>query len=210
MKRALSLLAALAAFVLPNVAQAAFAPTVTVTSTVFGSPGAPRIVQGYVTLSASDTYVTGGFSIVPAQIGLATITAFLPQLPSVGNISPIATLASNVATVKLQQPISGASNIAATATTATVTVAGGLSANTPILCQLDDAATGGGGTGTWAVTNAVSSCKYASATTFTITSIAAAPTNGGNFTYSIPTVMAELASSTSVASLQIPFVAAGF
>lgn len=204
----------------PTEAPAALNPTIQIISnTIYGNPGSPtsRTIIGTITLGASDTYVTGGFAITPSQFGFPNAIALLeitgPSTPiaSAGQYQAISTLTPSTGgtTITLQQPTQGTSNVTATQTTKSVSGLAGLSANTIILCQLDDAATGGGGTGTWAVTNAVSSCKETSATAFTLTSIAAAPTSGGNFTYFIPGVFAEIASATAVNSVVIPFQAWG-
>lgn len=218
MKSLLKLAAFVAALTLAigasvNPAFAAFSPTYTFTTAapVGGSPGGAKLVTGTITFGASDTYVTGGLTIAPSNLGLNAIN-FIVVSQVNGQYSVTPSYSAGAATVKFNQAISGASNIAATATTATVTVPAGtpaLTANTPIFCQLNDAATAGGGTGTWAVTNAVSSCKFASTTTFTITSIAAAPTNGGNFVYYFPNNFAELTAGTTLASVVVPFTAYG-
>ncbi len=202
-------------------ASATITPTITIyeNQVVGGSPGAPRRVVGTIQFSAADTYVTGGLVLTPQLLGLSSSIQFINLSSPSGAydavVAPIAGTGNQ--TLKLVTPgIFGASNVAATATTATVTIpvtspTGSLSANSQIYCALDDAATAGGGTGTWAVTDAVSSCKFASATTFTITVIAAAPTNNGNFIYAIfgQGIGTEMAAGTNVASILIPFIAYG-
>ena len=192
-------------------ASAALNPTYTTFGTIFGPPNVGRIVQGVITLGAADTYTTGGFTINPASLGYSIGITNITFGNAIQPFDPVATYSGGVATVKLynQGGVSGASNVAATATTATVTGLSGLTINMPILCQLDDAATGGGGSGTWIVTVAVASCKYASATSFTITTTAGAPTNNGNFTYLIPSLQAEVTSGIAVPSLVMAFVAVG-
>jgi hypothetical protein len=240
--RALGVLAFALLAVMPVASRAAVTPTVSTFGTYFQSPSGQKMVTGYITLGAADTYLTGGFTLSP---GLFSFNQAITSL-SFGTTSQpynaVATYALGLATVKLYavgstsgsitstRPtatiVSGASQILATATTAVVSGLAGLTINTPIFCQLNDAATGGGGSGTWTVTYAVSTCVYTSASSFTITSTGAAPTGGGNFVYwigvpptiSIPTIStptltvsaAELSNATSVANLVIPFVAIGF
>lgn len=198
-------------------AAATFAPVVTVvTPTAQGAPGANRAVYGFITLGAADAYVTGGFTISPQAIGFNNgIATFVPffagQTLLVPAFQPSATVALGIATITLQQPVNGASNMTAAGTTKVVSLPTGvvIGINTPIVCVLDNTATGGGGAGTWATTNAVNTCQETSTTSFTLTTIAAAPASNGNFTWLLPTVFGEIASATSVASVVIPFVATG-
>lgn len=211
-------LALLGSFAAP--ANAALNPVVTITAVQnFGSPGSniARSVIGYITLGASDTYVVGGFTLTPQALGFVnTATVFeltggssLPQFTPIGSISTT----TGIETILLEQLIQGAFQVVAAATTATITPGRGtqplFGVNDICLASLDDAATAGGGSGTWAVTDAVASCKRASNTTFTLTVIAAAPTNNGNFTYFFPGLIAEIPTATSVASITIPFQAWG-
>jgi hypothetical protein len=117
-------------------------------------------------------------------------------------------------TIQITAPPSGSSNVAATATTATVTVPTLFSTSPAFLtgaqiyCQLDDNAAGGG-SGTWTTTYAVSSCKWASATTFTVTTTGAAPTGGGNFIWYLPSVITEFPVGSAMGTFSTTFTATG-
>lgn len=197
---------------------AANTPTIVVASLspLQGGPGGytGRTAWGTITMGAADTYVTGGFTLTASQFGFSNgFIAFslVPVTPS-NTITPVWSLATAGSVgITFQQPLQGVSNMTATATTKTVTVGGGLNLNSNCIVTLDDAATGGGGTGTWAVTNAVSTVKFASASSFTVTSIAAAPTNGGNFTWICPGTIQELPSASTLQQSQVfQFIAVGF
>lgn len=216
MKRFLcGLVAAIAIALGATPAQATINPTYTIAygSPASGSPGQGRLVIGTITLGASDTYVAGGFTITPAQLGCAVqVSSIIINSPGAAYETQVTFTAGN-AVVKFSTQMNGASNVTATQTTKTVTIPTGLTTNdvlginTGVFVVLDDAATGGGGTGTWAVTDAVASVKEASSATFTLTVIAAAPTSGGNFVWFIPSLNMELAAGTSIASLALPFTA---
>lgn len=178
-----------------------------------GSPGVGRLVFGTITLGASDTYAAGGITVTPQMLGgQVAIQSMVTDTPSQAFESNATVQSNGSANILFTQALNGASQVLATATTAVVTVpnttgANVLTANTHIECTLNNAATAGGGTGTWAVTNAVSTCQFTSATTFTITVIAAAPTNGGNFTWYIPALTGQMNTGFNVAGVAIPFVA---
>ena len=202
-------------FVAP--ASAALNPVVTITGgSIFGPPGGvARIVTGTITFGAADTYTTGGITITPQQLGYYNQISqiVVSQINGQYAVAPTYTSAGN-ATLKFNAPISGASNVTAAGTTAVVTIPAALATtplgiNSQIMCQLDDAATGGGGSGTWAVTTAVSSCKYTSATSFTLTATAAAPAGNGNFTYVLPINFSEAVTGSFVGPITVPFTAYG-
>jgi hypothetical protein len=197
-------------------ASATINPTVTLLTSsplAWGVPGIGRIVFGTITFGASDTYVAGGFNVTLAQLGgQVAVFNWVSNSPTPA-ADYVSTTTNAGVTIKLGTQMQGTSNVTATQTTKSVTIPTGLSANdvlsanTPIFAALDDAATGGGGTGTWAVTDAVASTKETSTSAFTLTVIAAAPTNGGNFTYFIPTLAMEMAAGTPIASYTINFSA---
>jgi hypothetical protein len=178
-----------------------------------GQPGVGKVVSGTVTFGSADTYTTGGFIILPSQLGCSVAVTSVNYNSPLSSFDVAESIVAGSATIKFVVPMNGTSNVTAAATTKTVTIPTGFTANdvltvnSAIYVQLDDAATGGGGTGTWAVTDAVASVKYASASTFTLTVIAAAPTNNGNFVWQIPGINMELASGTAIASLVMPFTA---
>ena len=190
----------------------AFAPVISLlVAPIAGAPGVSRIASGIITMGSADTYVTGGFTLTPAQLGLNELISNLifgeinAQYIASGALSGVNQI------VKLNASLQGTSQVLSAATTATVTLAAGtIGINTPIFGSLDDSATGGGGSGTWAVTTAIASIKRASATTFTITTTAGGPASGGNFTWQVPSVFAEAASADAgIASVIIPFIALG-
>ncbi len=210
-KRLPGLALALAASLTAAPAQAALVPSVSITVgvPVGGSPGANRTIHGFITLSPTDTYVTGGLTLIPQQMGFSNQIAYMQLGSPSGAYEVYGTAAGGVATIRFLAPLSGTSNVSSGATTKVVTPGAALTANTPILCSLNDGATGGGGTGTWPVTDAVSTCDYTSATTFTLTVISAAPTGGGNFVWTLPNVSGEIPAGSAVGSIVIPFVANG-
>jgi hypothetical protein len=211
MKRLLPLVALWAAVFAAAPAAATINPTYTTLGSFYGSPAIGRVVQGIVVLGSADTYVTGGWTISPAQLGFQNSITQISFGTLSQPLGATATESAGVATVKLYQQggTYGVSSVTATNTSATVTGLAGLTANTPIFCELNDAATGGGGSGTWTSTYAVSSCKYASATTFTVITTGAAPSGGGNFNYFLPTIPSEALSGLALASLAIPYIAYG-
>lgn len=199
-------------------ASATLNPVITlVTSSplAFGaSPGVGRIVFGIITFGIADTYVAGGITITPAQVaGQVLIANMVTDAPSPAFETSVTNNVSGTVTFKLAQQMQGASNVTAAGTTKVVTIPTGLTANdvltinTPIFCQLDNTATGGGGAGTWATTAAVNSCQETSTSSFTLTSTAAAPASNGNFTWFIPTLSTELPAGFPVAGISIPFTA---
>ena len=215
MTRFLSAVAAIALSLAALCAPAAASinPTYTLFYQGSGLPGQGSIVTGIITLGASDTYTTGGFNVTPAALGfsvdVSSLVANSPQASLELNISTPVNSAN--ATVKFVVAMSGASNMTAAATTKSVTIPTGftandvLTANTQIIAVLDDAAIAGGGTGTWAVTDTVASVKETSTSAFTVTAIAAAPTNNGNFVWEIPALNMEMPAATPIAGLVIPF-----
>lgn len=194
-------------------ANAAINPTITATFVGSGVPGQGHLVAGTITFGASDTYVAGGFTVSPSVFGCSVaITSFLINSPGAAYETNIA-LASGVATVKFSTQMNGASNMTAAGTTKIVTIPTGLTVNdiltvnSQILVTLDNQATAGGGTGTWATTVAVNNVGETSTSTFTLTTTAAAPTNNGNFVWFIPSLNMEVAAATPIASQTIPFTA---
>lgn len=197
-------------------ASATINPTISLLTSsplAWGVPGVGRIVFGTITFGSADTYVAGGFTISLAQLAAQV------QVLNFNGVSPTpaAELVSIVTgtgiTIKLGTQMQGTSNMTAAGTTKAVTIPTGLTANdvltvnTPIFAALDNQATAGGGTGTWATTVAVNNVGYTSASSFTLTTTAAAPTNNGNFTFFMPTLSMEMAAGTPIAGDQIFFSA---
>jgi hypothetical protein len=215
MKRILSAIAAVALAVCGLVAPASATinPVISIGFVGSGVPGQGRLVSGTIVFGASDTYVAGGFTVTPANLGCAVAVTSINYNSPAPAWDVVASFATGIVTLKFATTMGGASNMTSAATTKTVTVPTGLTANdvlvanTPIYVTLDDAATAGGGSGTWAVTNAVSTVKFVSGSTFTLTTIAAAPASNGNFVWNIPTLNMEMAAATPIASFVMPFTA---
>lgn len=185
-------------------------------STIFGPPTGDHLVSGTITLGSTDTYVIGGFSVSPANIGCLNSIDHLMLGSSGMNYNTFTANAAAPAaaggswTVTLLQALNGAGKMAAGATATAVplpSVSGAVIASTsPIYAQLNDAAVPS--TGTWSTTESVVKVVQATSTSFTLTvTPSVAPSNGGGFVWYVPSIQVEVNSGGSVASAVIPFVA---
>lgn len=216
-------------------------PTLAVVSgTHFGEPpgagpGAPPSAKPAIytiTMGASDTYVTGGFSLYAANtlgntpqipyfdLGILFGCAFT-QTPQTW--VPQITCSNGVATVKFVQggydQYSTSTTILATGTgtvaanTNLTTVSTGvqnLSCTTPINISLTNTLN----LGTWGTTAGVGPIYWISPTEFTFYTNVVAPSGGGGYYYDIPSTgqasAAEIPAGTSVASVVLAAVLFGY
>ena len=214
-RKLLAAIAIAACSLVPLAANATINPVISLARSVaFGDPVAGRTFIGTITFGSSDTYTAGGFTITPQQFGFANQITALTLMQVYPNYTFTQTASGVNRVVQITQPVTGVANVAATATTATITLPALFSTSpsfgsgAQVWCQLDDNANGGG-SGTWSTTAGVSTCKWASATTFTLTTTAAAPTGGGNFEYVLPYVFQEIAAGTAINTFTTVFVATG-